>query len=591
MQDQYRKRLGELRNQLELNPNDQSAVASITKVLFEMGMDGLGREFLINYASNHLMEPVIEEVGRELGIPLPKQADPLQNEYYLAQLAALPAVTANWTRPPSQFSDIAILLDTIHGWILKDQERFLFEKVKSLPDGAVVLEMGACRGKSTAAMAFACVGSRKRIYSVDTFCGNEGLMGKVEEFQPVWAGNLRRFGLEQYAIPLRGFTTEMVPQFHLYPPPDFVFIDAAHEYLDVLADFRNVYPYVKEGGWISFHDVEMGWPGSWRVWKDYALGILSDPEYSTTLACGRKTAGRPFKRGSDRKAGFDFGEEVCREFAAKPGTDPALVSALRTSLAGDAGTAEGRERIRAAELRIRNATEQYFHATMRDMINAKDGRIDGAIRLWHGLSLAGQDRFAEALEQFESALLASRPMPPERLEAYLAEARSRADKPSTVKQPDAETARPFRPHLKPADTVIAIGTGAPELLRALPCKSKLIVEADGDACRRSIYDLGIDALQSWEDIPEGGCDALISRGGLECDAAPLDTLRRGFASLARGGRAVFTVPAPDASAPGKPALYAWNTLTLGNLFAAAGFAVESVSPAAAGALHLVARKP
>lgn len=41
-----------------------------------------------------------------------------------------------------------------------------------------MVELACNKGKSTVAMAFACVGTRKHIYSIDTYEGNEGQMGK-----------------------------------------------------------------------------------------------------------------------------------------------------------------------------------------------------------------------------------------------------------------------------------------------------------------------------------------------------------------------------------------------------------------------------
>jgi predicted O-methyltransferase YrrM len=603
MENESLQRLVELRKELEWNPNDQTAAASMTRTLHELGLIDLGREFLKGFVEYHKPDPILQDLAKELDIPIREWTDPLKSEVYLRALAALPAVTLNGTRPPENFEHISLLLNTVYGWILKDQERFLFEKVKALPDGAVILEMGACRGKSTVAMAFACVGTRKRIFSVDTFCGNEGLMGKVEEFQPVWAGNLRRFGLEQYATPLRGFTTEIVPQRHLYPPPDFVFIDAAHEYIDVLEDFRNIYPYVKDGGQISFHDVEMGWPGPWRVWKDYAQDLLIDLDFSTSLACGRKVAGRPFRRRAGCPPGFDFAGEVYGEYARALGPDHPLVAALRTSLAGDMGSPGARERLHAAEMRIQDAPEDGFHATLRDLINSKDGSIDGRLRLWYGLSLLRQERFAEALPQIEAAARVSRPLGADRLAPYLERIRKHSGNalPAPVPPMRSDAAMRFKSLIKATHTVFAVGRNASDLLRGLECASKLIVEGDVAACKRSIYENGIDALGSWDELEAGSGDALLCAGGLECEAAPLSLLQRGFACLAPGGIAAFDVPGKGVSAgvinqandPADPLpLYAWDEATLRNLFVAAGFAQATVTGLPdGGGLRIIARKP
>ncbi|MBW8888482.1 MAG: class I SAM-dependent methyltransferase [Fibrobacteres bacterium] len=599
MENESLRRLGELRNELEWNPNDQGTAAAMTRLLHELGLVELGREFLKGFVDCHKPDAQLVDLAKELQIPIREWSDPLQSELYLRVLGALPAMTLSGTRPPEKFEYISVLLDTVYGWILKDQERFLFEKVKALPDGAVILEMGACRGKSTVAMAFACVGTRKRIFSVDTFCGNEGLMGKVEEFQPVWEGNLRRFGLEKYATPLRGFTTEMVPQRHLYPPPDFVFIDAAHEYIDVLEDFRNIYPYVKDGGFISFHDVEMGWPGSWRVWKDYAQDLLVDLDYSSSLACGRKVAGRPFRRRPGCPPGFDFAGEVCGEYARIFGPDHALIGALRISLAGEMGSPAAREKLLAADKRIQEEPDPGFHSTLRDLINSKDGGIDGRLRFWYGLSLLRQNRFADALPHFEAAGRVSRPLGADRLAPYLDQIRQGMGDAWPVPPTRSEAALQFQSLIKITDTAFAIGRNASQLLRGLDCASKAIIDKDVSACKKSLYENGIDALGTWDELGEGSGDALLCDGGLECEPEPLSVLRKGFASLAPGGIAIFVVPAGGAnggnaantSADPLP-LYAWNEATLRNLFAAAGFAEAAITGLPdGGGMRIVAQKP
>lgn len=54
---------------------------------------------------------------------------------------------------------------------------------------------------------------------------------------------------------------------------DFVFIDASHEYEDVLDDLRAWYPKVKAGGLFAGHDYH--WPGVSRAVNEFAaeLGI------------------------------------------------------------------------------------------------------------------------------------------------------------------------------------------------------------------------------------------------------------------------------------------------------------------------------
>ena len=68
---------------------------------------------------------------------------------------------------------------------------------------------------------------------------------------------------------------------------NFTFMNGSHQFLDVLKDFELSFPFLKEEGWIAFHDVLLG-----RVRSVYGNNIakhcLVNHEYSSTLACGQK---------------------------------------------------------------------------------------------------------------------------------------------------------------------------------------------------------------------------------------------------------------------------------------------------------------
>lgn len=584
MDARTRDRLDTYRQALERNPNDRTVVLEATRLLREIGQAEIGSELLGSYLKSNAGDAEASALASELGIKgwtaVPRQAE------------------ARAQRAPSDFSEISHHLDTVSGWILKEQEKYLFDKVKSLPDGAVIVEMGCCKGKSTVAMAFACVGTRKRVYSIDTYVGNEGQMGKIEDFQEEWTGNLRRFGLEQYATPLRGYTFDIVPDRSRYPAPDFVFIDASHEFTDVLEDFRTVYPYVKDGGWISFHDVEAGWPGPWRVWKDYAKDLLAEHEICSTLACGRKVAGRPFRRRADAPPGFSFAGELIKEYSQRHGSDHALVRAMEASLSGLVGTREQREALFKAEMRLAEAPEKEFHAVLNDFILARDGRIDGHVRLWSGLSLLGQGRFQEALDHFHAMQRVSLPLPADRAHSFVEYIRNQKPGLSPSAKPAVVAALPdLSAHVRDTDKVIAVGGGDGSLLGSLPCAYKVGMEADRESRKHSITEFGVDSLESWADLPDGFADVVISADGISRDASPLSALKSAYLKLRPGGTAVVIVGASsnpaNPSIAGKPALYSWTRETLGNLLKEAGFHVRSVDSLEGGIQHLkaVAWKP
>lgn len=188
------------------------------------------------------------------------------------------------------FQHVVGAIDSVFGHLVSGQEQFLFEMAKSLPDGAVIAEIGTFYGRSTVSMAFACVGTRKHIYCLDTFCWNGGVVGGSEDWQDLWEHNMQRLGLREWVTPLRGRSRHLLAHWGNKPKIDFAFIDGSHNYQDVLDDFRLIFPLIKPGGWIALHDVCDDWPGPMQVWKENAMPFLLNHRFCHTIACGQKPA-------------------------------------------------------------------------------------------------------------------------------------------------------------------------------------------------------------------------------------------------------------------------------------------------------------
>jgi len=190
------------------------------------------------------------------------------------------------------YQTINSAVEAIEGFMMAGQEEYLFNKVKSLPDDAVIVEIGSYKGRSTVAMAYACIGTQRRIYCVDTWEGNDSDFSD-RNFFDIWQQNVQNNDLEQYVVPLRGYSHEVLSRWDELTngkAVDFIFIDGSHQYLDVLKDFELSFPLVKERGWIAFHDVIHTWPGPERVWHNTAKYYLANHEYSSSLAGGQKVS-------------------------------------------------------------------------------------------------------------------------------------------------------------------------------------------------------------------------------------------------------------------------------------------------------------
>lgn len=194
--------------------------------------------------------------------------------------------------PPLSYQTINNAVVSVEGYMIPGQEEYLFNKVKSLPMDAVILEIGSFKGRSTIAMGYACIGTNRKIYAIDTWDGNDSDFAE-RQFFDIWQQNIEANAIEEYVLPLRGYSHEVLTHWQELTNGkdiDFIFIDGSHQYLDVLKDFEMSFPLVKDGGWMAFHDVIETWPGSERAWHKTAKYFLANHEYSSSLACGQKTS-------------------------------------------------------------------------------------------------------------------------------------------------------------------------------------------------------------------------------------------------------------------------------------------------------------
>ena len=188
------------------------------------------------------------------------------------------------------YSEVASKVETIEGFMVEGQDAFLFEKVQSLSDSAVILEIGAFKGRSSVNMGYACVGTKRKVYSMDTWTGNQKDF-HITDYEDEWKTNITSNGLEDYVLQIKGDSKESLKNWEHFSGGveiDFVFIDGSHVLEDVFADFQLSFSWLKPGGWVAFHDVEFTHHDVVRVWNDVAYPILINHEYSSTISCGQK---------------------------------------------------------------------------------------------------------------------------------------------------------------------------------------------------------------------------------------------------------------------------------------------------------------
>jgi ubiquinone/menaquinone biosynthesis C-methylase UbiE len=353
-----------------------------------------------------------------------------------------------------RYEEIAASVDAVDGWLVEGQEKYLFEKVKSLPDNAVIIEIGSYHGRSTVAMAYACWGTGKRIFAIDTFLGNTkgGSRTKGNSYFDVWERNIHRRGLGKYVTPLPGYSHERLTQ---WPPDraiDFAFIDASHLYKDVFRELELVYPFVKNGGWIALHDVDPGWPGPWRVWQETAMPLLESHEYSSTLACGRKRNGKTIERPKDPDR-YDYSRSWVETLRTQV---PQLACAMEHTF--ESLPFSNPEMLSAAEDAIATMPDHpLLRFALREMIKLEAG-CDPYLHYWNALTYLHENQKEEAVRALGLSLEMG---PPDFLKARIEQLLSTHGTMEVDQRSDAV----LQPAEQDAPSIVFINTYYPKFLK------------------------------------------------------------------------------------------------------------------------------
>jgi SAM-dependent methyltransferase len=135
--------------------------------------------------------------------------------------------------------------------------------VKYFPSGSRFVEVGCWRGRSSVYLGVEVMNSGKQIdvVCVDTWKGSDEHQGmNILNDDGLYQEFLHNIEpLSSVIIPFRTTSLEAAETFE-DESLDFVFIDASHDYENVLADIKAWYCKVKPGGVLSGHDYP-DWPG------------------------------------------------------------------------------------------------------------------------------------------------------------------------------------------------------------------------------------------------------------------------------------------------------------------------------------------
>lgn len=188
-------------------------------------------------------------------------------------------------------SNIADYVRGVEGWLFDGEARLLFELARQASSAGVIVEIGSWKGKSTICLATGSrEGPRVKVYAIDPHIGSEehhGASGRVWTFDEFKA-NIKRAGVEDEVVPLVKMSTDAARDFNL--PVSLLFIDGAHDFDSVKADFEAWFPKVINGGVVAFHDTT-GWEGPRRLVR---TALFRNPRveavgFRWSITYGRKT--------------------------------------------------------------------------------------------------------------------------------------------------------------------------------------------------------------------------------------------------------------------------------------------------------------
>jgi predicted O-methyltransferase YrrM len=144
------------------------------------------------------------------------------------------------------------------------------ERLAALARNRTVLELGSYLGASTVTMASVA----RRVHAVDPHGPDIDGLGYQSTVGPL-VENLDRYRVRERVLIHVGVSGDVVP---LLPPGffDLVFIDAMHQYDDVVDDLGLCLRVVRSGGTLAFHDYGLAGVQHGGRWHPFGVTEVVD---------------------------------------------------------------------------------------------------------------------------------------------------------------------------------------------------------------------------------------------------------------------------------------------------------------------------
>lgn len=164
----------------------------------------------------------------------------------------------------------------VPGWLAAEEGRRLGYLASQVPNSQAIVEIGSFYGRSTGFLAAGSrAGHQARVFAVDVWKHGGGC--ELEVFEAF----LAQASLRQMVQPLPGRSTEVSQWWNL--PIGLLFIDGAHDWENVKADFESWMPHLSAGGWLAVHDYHPAYPDVKRFMD---LRVMGSPDWRSATVTG-----------------------------------------------------------------------------------------------------------------------------------------------------------------------------------------------------------------------------------------------------------------------------------------------------------------
>jgi predicted O-methyltransferase YrrM len=155
--------------------------------------------------------------------------------------------------------NIELLPLNIEGWF-KNECKYGLANLIYRAQPKVFIELGSWMGESAISIARA-IPENGILYCVDTWMGSKEHANdpKLLTLYNQFLSNIVHTGLKNKVVPIQMRTDEAITYFYMNNIlADAIYIDASHEYEDVVKDIENYWPIVRPGGVLCGDDHD--WP-------------------------------------------------------------------------------------------------------------------------------------------------------------------------------------------------------------------------------------------------------------------------------------------------------------------------------------------